>query len=89
MRFAWGVLPVGSTVTLSVNPDVLQNLDVYDNVPGQSGSNIIIGKNADASSYTWTVGDPNTPPPLAVYAVGLSGTDYDQAVFTLSVALAT
>jgi hypothetical protein len=82
-----GGLPDGSTVTLSVNSDVQTDLDVYDGIPGQSGTNLLFGKDAGSDSYTWNIIGSQTSP-STVYAVGLAGTDYDQAVFTLSVAVA-
>jgi hypothetical protein len=83
----WWGLPTGSTVTLSVNGDVQANFDVYDGVPGQSGTNLLFGKDAGTDTYTWTL-DGSQTPPSTVYAVGLAGTDYDQAVFTLAVSVA-
>jgi hypothetical protein len=84
-----GILPDGSQVTLSISSDFASDLDVYDAIPASTGANVIVGKDAESASYTWTVGDANNPPPSTVYAVGLSGTDYDQVTFTLSIALAT
>ena len=81
-------LPNGSTVTLSVNSDVENDLNIYDGVPGQSGSNLIIGKDAGTDTYTWTV-SATQGVPSQVYAVGLAGTNYDQITFTLSVSVGT
>ena len=80
-------LPDGTQVTLSINSDVSQDLNVYSGLPGEAGSNLILGHDADAEAYTWTVGDTANPLPTAVYAVGLSETRYDQVTFTLHVIL--
>jgi hypothetical protein len=77
---------VGSTITVSISDDVMQDLDVYDGLPGQSGSEVVMGKDAGTDTFTWTVtGTPSDP---TLYAVGLAGTDYDQAVFTASINMA-
>jgi hypothetical protein len=83
-----GGLPNGSTVTLSINADVQNDVDVYDGIPGVSGTHLLFGKDAGTNTYTWTVSDTQTPPSV-VYAVGLAGTEYDQAVFTLAVGVGT
>ncbi|MDB5353648.1 MAG: hypothetical protein JWN24_101 [Phycisphaerales bacterium] len=81
--------PDGSTITFSVNSDVGQDLNVYSDVPGTSGSTALIGKDAGTNSVTWTVGGSGSNAPLStVYATGVAGTDYDQVTFTLSVAVA-
>ena len=81
-------LPQGATVSLSVNGDVVSNLDVYDEVPA-SGHRAIIGRDADgqASFCDWTVGNAGSFVPSTLYVVGLSGTNYQQVKFTLSVSL--
>jgi hypothetical protein len=77
---------VGSTITVSISDDVMQDIDVYDGLPGQSGSEVVMGKDAGTDTFTWTVtGTPSDP---TLYAVGLAGTDYDQAVFTASINMA-
>jgi VCBS repeat-containing protein len=83
-----GFLPDGSTVTLSVNSDVGQDLNVYSGPPGSSGNTALIGKDAGTNSVTWTFGNGSNPPLSTVYATGLVGTNYDQVTFTLSVAVA-
>ncbi|MDB5290621.1 MAG: hypothetical protein JWL69_1862 [Phycisphaerales bacterium] len=79
-------LPQGSTVTLSMNSDVVPDLNVSSLQPGAAGNVQFIGHDAGANTYTWTVG-VNSPPPY-VWAVGLTGTDYDQVLFHLTVLVA-
>jgi hypothetical protein len=79
-------LPQGSTVTLSMNSDVVPDLTVSTLPPGTAGNVQIIGHDAGTNTYTWTVGT-NSPPPY-VWAAGLTGTDYDQVLFHLTVQVA-
>ncbi|HZL37064.1 MAG TPA: Ig-like domain-containing protein, partial [Tepidisphaeraceae bacterium] len=77
----------GTSLTLSVNSDVVADIDVYDGIPGQSGTNLLFGADNGLSSATWTIGPNLVALPSQVYVVGLNPTTYDQAVFTLSLTL--
>jgi len=79
-------LPPGSLVTLSVNRDVQDKLDVYDGVPDVAESKVLIGKHAGTNTYTWTVNGSKALPTV-VYAVGINGTDYGQVVLSLPVTI--
>jgi hypothetical protein len=79
-------LPQGTQVTVSVNEVVLSKLRVYEGMPGIKGSRVVVGTKAGAS-HTWTVGDGKDPVPAALYAIGLSPTEKNQVVFTISVLL--
>jgi len=77
----------GTSLTLSVNSDVTADIDVYDGIPGQPGTNLLFGYDNGLSSKTWTIGPDLVVLPSQVYVVGLNPTTYDQAVFTLSLTL--
>lgn len=51
-------LPVGAQVTLSIDPSVAQNVDIYNSDPAfDPSAEAIIGKDAGGvTSYTWTLG---------------------------------
>ncbi|MDB5357129.1 MAG: repeat-containing protein, partial [Phycisphaerales bacterium] len=79
-------LPQGSTVTLSMNSDVVPDLNVSSLQPGSDGNVQFIGHDAGTNTHTWTVGVNS--PPTYVWASGLTGTDYDQVLFHLTAQVA-
>ncbi len=77
-------LAAGTTVTLTLDASVAQDVNLYDGVPGDPASNLILGRDASAASITWTVGG-GSPPPEAVYGVAFAASSFDATFFTMTV----